>query len=112
MLATTTLDVEAETTRGVAADARLRDAGKELADRREQADVGRRVRPRRAPDRALVDLDDLVDLPGADQRIVRPDRLTRAVELAGERPVQDIGDEGALAAPRHTRHSDQGSQRD
>src|SRR3954468_21475003 len=35
----TALDVEAETARLIAAEARLGDAGEELADRREQADV-------------------------------------------------------------------------
>ena len=34
----------------------------EFADGGEQPDVGRRIRPRRATDRALVDLDRLVDL--------------------------------------------------
>ena len=85
----------------VAAEPRLGDAGEQLADRREQADIGRRVGARRSPDRALVDLDDLVDGLGALERVVGADRLARAVELAGQRPVQDLGDERALAAARH-----------
>src|SRR6185369_2987952 len=62
VLAAAALDVEREAARPVAADARLGHAGEELADRGEQADVRRRVRTRRPADRALVDLDDLVDL--------------------------------------------------
>ncbi len=101
VLAATALDVEAEAARRVAADARLRDAREQLADRREQPDVGRRVGARGPPDRALVDLDDLVDVLGPLERVVRADRFARAVQLAGEAPVEDLGDERALAAPRH-----------
>jgi hypothetical protein len=45
----------------VAALARRRHLGKQLADGREQAGVGGRVAARRAADRALVDVDDLVE---------------------------------------------------
>ena len=93
VLAAAALDVEAEAARRVAADARLRDAGEQLADRREQAGVRRRVRARRPADRALVDLDDLVDVLGALERVVRPDRLARAVQLASEGAIQDLRDE-------------------
>ena len=55
----------------VAALARLGHAGEELADRREQAGVGRRIGARRAPDRALVDADHLVDVLEAGERRVR-----------------------------------------
>ena len=112
VLAAAALDVEAEAARGVAAQTRLRDAGEQLADRREQADVGRRVRARRPADRALVDLDDLVDVLGALERVVRADRLARAVQLAGERPVEDLGDERALAAARHAGDGDERPERD
>src|SRR6185369_2063239 len=85
VLAAAALDVEAEAAGRVAANARLRHAGEQLADGREQPDIRGRVGARRSPDRALVDLDDLVDVLGALELVVRPDRLTRAVELAGER---------------------------
>ena len=101
VLAATALDVEAEAAGLVAADARLGDAGEELADRAEQAGVRRRVRARRPADRALVDLDDLVDVLDAGEAVVRPDRLARAVQLAGEGPVEDVRHERRLAAPGH-----------
>src|SRR5690606_7384948 len=56
-----TLDVEAEAARHVAARARFLRAGEQLAYRRKQPAVGRRVRARRAPDRALADVDDTID---------------------------------------------------
>ena len=39
------------------------------------------------------------------------DRLARPVELAGERPVQDVGHERALAAARDTGHGDERPER-
>ena len=111
VLAAAALDVEAEPARLVAADARLRDTREQLADRGEQPDVGGRVRARRPADRALVDLDDLVDVLGALERVVRADRLARTVQLARQRPVQDLGDERALAAPRHAGHGHERPER-
>src|SRR5882672_8013613 len=60
-LAASALDVEAEPASFVAARARFRDGREELAYRREQTGVGGRVGPRRAPDRALIDLDHPID---------------------------------------------------
>src|SRR5919201_3583238 len=70
-LAATALHVEREAARGVAAEARLRHGGEELAYRREEAGVRRGVRARRSPDRRLVDLDDLVDVLDAFDAVVR-----------------------------------------
>ena len=61
-LAPSALHVEREAPRSVAANLRLGQLGEELADRREQAGVRRRIRARRAADRTLVDVDDLVDV--------------------------------------------------
>jgi len=63
-LAPSALHVEREATRSVAPDLGLRQLGEQLADRREQPDVRGRVGARRPADRALVDLDDLVDVLG------------------------------------------------
>ena len=49
---------------------------------------------------------------GALERVVRPDRLARPVELAGQGPVEDLGDERALAAARHAGHRDERPERD
>ena len=74
-------------------------SGEEFADWREEADVGGRVRTRRATDWALVDLDHLVDLIQARDAVVRPRSIFRAVQPARERLLQNVGDEGALATP-------------
>ena len=61
-LAAAALDVEGEAAGLVAARLRFRQAGEPFADRREGAGIGRRVGARRAADRRLVDVDDLVDM--------------------------------------------------
>ncbi len=60
-LAAAALDVEGEAAGLVAARLGLRQAGEPVADRGEGAGIGRRVRARRAADRRLVDVDDLVE---------------------------------------------------
>ena len=62
VLAAPALDVEREPALLVTADLGLGRLGEQLADVVEHAGVGRRVRARGAPDRRLVDADDLVDL--------------------------------------------------
>ena len=61
-LAAPALDVEREAPGLVAARPRLLRLGEQVADDVEEARVRRRVRARRAADRRLVDLDDLVEL--------------------------------------------------
>ena len=56
------LDVEREPARQIAARLGFGQAREPIADRREGAGVGRRVRARRAPDRRLVDVDHLVEM--------------------------------------------------
>jgi hypothetical protein len=46
------------------------------------APVGRRVRARRAPDRRLVDVDDLVEILDAGDLVVLARMILRVVELA------------------------------
>src|SRR5213596_632305 len=55
-LAATALDVERKPSRTVAADLCLRELGEQLANRREQSRVSGWIGPRRAADRALVDV--------------------------------------------------------
>ena len=72
-LAAAALDVEGETARLVAARAAFRQFGEPVADRREQIGVGGRVGARRAADRRLVDVDDLVEqLQPLDARRAAP----------------------------------------
>ena len=77
--------VEGEASGAVAALARGGHAGEELAYRREEPGVGRRIRARRAPDRALVDVHDLVEELEPRDRFVRR-RLRRRCRRAGARP--------------------------
>jgi hypothetical protein len=79
-------DVEAEAAGLVAALARLGQHGEQVADGREDLGVGGGIGARRAADGRLVDADDLVDLLGAGERLVRAGLLARAVDgLASER---------------------------
>jgi hypothetical protein len=70
-LAAAALDVEREAAGLVAARLGFGQAGEPVADRREGAGIGRRVRARRAADRRLVDVDDLVDMLEALDAVVR-----------------------------------------
>src|SRR5262245_23188872 len=111
-LAAAALHVEAEAARLVAARARLGRAGEKLAYRREEAGVGRRVRARRAPDRALVDVDHAVDgletLDAGRGRRLVGDEVERARDSAIERVV----DERALARARNTRDAGEEADRE
>src|SRR5690606_7069248 len=61
-LAASTLHVEAEAARAIAAGAGLGHLREQLAQRREEPGVGGRIRARRAADGTLVDVDDAVDV--------------------------------------------------
>ena len=76
-LAAAALDVEREAAGLVAARLGLGQAGEPFADRREGAGVGRRVGARRAADRRLVDVDDLVEVLEALDAVVRGGGLAR-----------------------------------
>ncbi len=96
--------VEAEPPRRVAAHLRLGQLGEQLADQVERPRVGAGGRGRRAPERGLVDADDLVDLVQPLDRLVRPGRDLRPVQLAGGGLPQDVLDERALARAADARH--------
>src|SRR5439155_24245083 len=78
--ASTALHVERETTRLVAARARLGERRVEIAEQREHARVRRGVRPRRAADRRLIDRDDFVDVREALDAVALADRRARSIE--------------------------------
>src|SRR5204863_165017 len=86
VLAATALHVEAEAARAVATQPGLGDAREQLPDRAEEPGVRGRVRPRRAADGALVDLDDLVDFfspfePGEHDRLEGAEEIDKIVEI-------------------------------
>ena len=89
-LAPPTLHVEREAPRLVSALARFRQHGEQVSDRRKNSSVSRRIRPWRAPDRRLVDLNRFVDLVDADYAPMFAGVFARTVEIAGQRPVKNI----------------------
>src|SRR5229473_3229939 len=95
--ATATFDVEAEAAGAIATFARFREHGEEFTDGREDAGVGGGIGARGAADGSLVDLDDFVDLIGADDFAMRPGRFLGAIEFLGEGAVENVVDEGGFA---------------
>ena len=79
-LAAAALDVEREAAGPEAARLRVGHHREQIADEREQAGVGRRIRSRRAADRRLIDLDHLVDQLDAVDPIVRARLVAGPVE--------------------------------
>src|SRR3569623_2204260 len=79
-LAAAALDVEAETAGAVTARARFQRARAQLADRREQPGIGGGIGARRAADRALIEVADLVELLEADNVLARRGFLAAAVD--------------------------------
>ena len=96
-LAAAALDVEREAPRLVAAHLRVGRQRVQLADVREEIRVRRRVRARRAADRALVDLDHLVERVDPFDALVRAGPDARLREPVRERLVDDLVDERRLA---------------
>ena len=111
-LAPAALDVEREPARLVAADLGLGGLREQPADVIEHPGVGGRVGPRRAADRPLVDVHHLVQLlhPGDPGVLARHD--PRAVQLLGQRAVQDVVDQGRLAGPGHAGDRDEAAERE
>gem|GEM_PF-3061300 len=118
--------IEAEPAGLVAAHLRVRHLGEVGADLVEDLDVGRRVRSRGAPDRRLVDVDDLVHLFGADDSVAaHADHLgllfrqflavlgflatvsRHAITKPGE---QDFADQRTFPGPADAGHADELAQ--
>src|SRR5262249_24047041 len=96
-LAAAALDVEREAARLVAAGARFRQAREPFADRRERAGISRRVGPRRAADRRLGDVDDLVEMFDALDAVIRGRGLTGIVEPPRQRLVEGVDQQRGFA---------------
>src|SRR5215470_15148718 len=90
-------DVEREAAGLVAALAAFGQHRIKLADRREQPRVSRRIRPRRTPDRRLIDLDDLVYVFQAFNRGVRAGFGQAAVEFPRDRSIDNVFDQRRFA---------------
>src|SRR6202034_1673069 len=96
----------------VAARLALGEAREPFADRREGARIGRRVRARRAADRRLVDVDDLVEVLDAFDAVVRGRGLTGAVQPPRQRLVERVDQQGRLAAAGHAGDAGEQAERD
>ena len=79
-LAAAAFDIKAEPARLITARLRLWQTGKPVADIGESARISRRVRTRRAANRRLVDLDHLVAIFEAGNRLVLAGDDPRTVE--------------------------------
>src|SRR5262245_29013412 len=97
-LAAAALDVEGEAAWLVAAHLGFGELGEPFADRREGAGIGGGVGARRAADRRLVDVDDLVEMLQALDRVMLAGMLARIGELARHGAVERLDEEGRLAA--------------
>ena len=106
-----TLDVEAEAAGGIAARLGLWQFGEPVADGGEGAGIGRRVGTRRAPNRALVDIDHLVEIFQPLNPVVRRGMFARLGQLARGRLEQGLDGEGGFAAARYAGDAGQGAQR-
>ena len=91
------LDVEAEAVGAVAAGA-ASGWRRRPGESHRTADVGGGVRAWRAADGVLRDGDDLVELLQPIQMFVGAGRLLGVVERAGQRRLERVGDQAALAA--------------
>ncbi len=111
-LAAPALDVEGEAAGRVAARLGFGQAGEPVADRRERAGVGRGVGARRAPDRRLVDVDDLVEMLEPLELVVGAGMLARAVELARDGLVDGVDQERRLAAAGDAGDAGEEAERD
>src|SRR5688500_17803229 len=111
-LATPPLHVEGESSGSVPADLGVGQLGEQLANRREEPGVGRGVRARRATDRTLVDVDALVDEIETADAIARARNDPRAIEMPGQRTVQDVLDERRLPRARNPSDRDEHPERD
>src|SRR3954468_16837377 len=111
-LAAAALDVEREAAGLEAAHPRLLRLGEQVADDVEQAGVGRGVRARRAADRRLVDLDDLVELLDALQPAVRAGPEPRPHQSRRAGLVEDLVDQRRFPGARYAGHTRQHAQRD
>src|SRR3569623_2136630 len=100
-LAAAAFDVEAEAAGAVPARARILRTGDQYAARREPSGVGGRFGARRAAVRALIDVDDLVELLEADDVLARRGFLAAAVDGDRGVAVERIVQQRRLARARH-----------
>ena len=104
--------IERKAPRPVAARLGVLRGGEEIADFVEKPRVRRRVRARRAPDGALVDADDLVEVLQPLDAAKAPRVRLHAVELDAELFIENLVDERGLAAAGDARDAGERPERD
>ena len=95
--ASSSLDIEAEPALGVTSDSRFRQAGEEVPNRAEHADVSRRIRARGPPDWALIDVDGLLEFLLPADGPVRTGEGLRSIQVPQQGFLKDIADQRTLA---------------
>ncbi len=110
-LATPALDVEGEAAGRIAAGLGLGEAGEPVADRGEGAGIGGGVRPRRPPDRRLVDVDDLVEMLQPIEPLEGGRGLAGAVQPPRHRLVKRVDEKRRLAAAGDAGNRGEGAER-
>src|SRR5206468_4103367 len=110
-LAAAAFNIERETSGFVAAGSRLRQHRVELAYRREQASVGRRIRSRSTTDGRLVDLDDLVDKLESLDPIIFERLDGRLIYVSIQRRIKYFLDQRRFTGPGHARNTDKEPER-
>src|SRR6266571_8927583 len=103
--------VEAETAGAVTALPRFRKLGEEVANGRENAGVGGRIRAGRAADGSLIDLNDFVDVLGAEDFAMRGGRFRRAIELLCEGAIENVVDESGFSGAGDPRDNGEHAKR-
>ena len=110
-LAPAALDVEGKAPRLVAAGLGLGQPREPVADRREGTGIGGGVRPGRAPDGPLVDVDDLVEMFQPPDRFAGRGRLACAVQLHRGRLEQGLDGQRGFTPARHAGDANEFAQR-
>ena len=105
-------DIERETSGSVAAGLGFRQGGKPVADVSEQAGISRRVGARGPANRGLVDVDDFIDVFGADKFVIYAGRAAGAVYFLVECLAQGFQNQRRFAAAGNAGDAGKRSQRD
>jgi hypothetical protein len=100
--ATPGIGVEAEATWQEASAFGFGEQSEQIADFVEDFHVGGRIAARRSSDRALIDIDDLVEVFDPFDRIVQAGLALGLMEVSVKGRAKDIGDQRAFAAAADT----------
>ena len=109
--ASPTLDVEGKAAGTVAAHPRFGQLREEVADMGEQSRISGRIGPRSASNRALIDVDNAVQMRNSVDRLIGAGALVAAIEPLRQRPVKRVQHQGGLARSRHSRDTGNHTQR-